>query len=128
MHCKAGAATALLYNLYQKLTKRQVRVFQPHEPEIVPAFARPTASRILKDNEIHRIEDDLQRTLVSIDVLGMYHEQRRMTRAMEGPMLVQRGRRDQDASKAAAAEVKERELEGAEATKVDEVQVKSLQR
>ena len=29
---------------------------------------------MLKDHEIHRIQDDLHRTLVAIDVLGSYHQ------------------------------------------------------
>merc|ERR1719359_1679059 len=93
-----------------------------------PAFMRPTASLILKDHEIHRIENDLHRTLVAIDVLGSYHEHRRAVRAMEGPTLVQRERRDQGArSRMQAADTKE-QAEGMETHKVDEVQVKSLQR
>jgi hypothetical protein len=130
IHCKHGAATFFLYKMYQILTKRQVKQFQPHDngkgPD--PAFMRPTASLILKDPEISRIEDDLHRTLVAIDVLGSYHDQRRYVRSFEGPSFVQRARRDQGArSRQQAADTKE-QAEGMETHKVDEVQVKSLQR
>jgi len=129
IHCKHGAALMFLYKMYQFLTKRQVKVFQPPDTKAPdPAFMRPTASLILKDHEIHRIQDDLHRTLVSIDVLGSYHEHRRAVRAFEGPSFVQRARRDQGArSRLQAADTKE-QTEGLETHKIDEVQVKSLQR
>merc|ERR1719326_1297484 len=85
--------------MYQILTKRTVKYFQPqtNEKRPDPAFMRPTASLILKDHEIHRIQDDLHRTLVAIDVLGSYHEHHRHVRSFEGPTLVQRMKRDQGA-------------------------------
>jgi hypothetical protein len=128
IHCKAGSGTMFLYKLYSVLTERQVKMFQPGDnkpPD--PAFMRPTASLILKDHEIHRIQDDLHRTLVAIDVLGSYHDHRRTVRAMEGPALVYRQRQDQTAKTQNAADTKE-QVEGLETHKVDEVQVKSLQR
>jgi len=130
IHCKAGAALMFLYKLYAILTKRQVKMFQSVDPSKGPdpAFMRPTASLVLKDHEIHRIQDDLHRTLVAIDVLGSYHDHRRSVRAMEGPTLVQRQRTDQVArSRMQAADTKD-QAEGVETHKVDEVQVKSLQR
>jgi len=129
IHCKDGAAFMFLYKMYQILTKRTVKYFQPqtNEKRPDPAFMRPTASLILKDHEIHRIQDDLHRTLVAIDVLGSYHEHHRHMRALEGPTLVQRMKRDATQAKQQAADTKD-QTAGMETHKVDEVQVKSLQR
>jgi len=100
IHMEPGAAMAFLFHLYNLLTKRSVKVFQPQvDPEqVVPAHERlhmrDTASKRLKDPSIHRVHDNVERTIRAIDTLGMYHEERRYQKAVEAPLLIQQHRRN----------------------------------
>jgi len=128
IHCAPGAAISFLFKLYQCLTKRAVKVFSQMEQPVVPAFARDTASTRLKDHEISRIEDNVERTIRAIDTLGMYHEERRHMKAFEAPFLVQHEKKMKSlkAGEEADADRAQDDLLG-ESVQVDEVTVKALQ-
>eukprot|EP00434_Breviolum_minutum_P012283 symbB.v1.2.010826.t1/scaffold711.1/size292957/7 len=98
IHCAPGAAVVFIYRIYEICTKCAVRANAPikelmniqHE---LPPFMRDTASKRLKDPEIARIEDNVERTIVAIDVLGSYHQERRSMKATEAPALIRQERR-----------------------------------
>mmetsp|Transcript_28558 Transcript_28558/g.51719 ORF Transcript_28558/g.51719 Transcript_28558/m.51719 type:complete len:848 (-) Transcript_28558:59-2602(-) len=130
MHCAPGAAILFLFKVYNVLTKRTVKTMGPI-PELMsqehekPAFMRETASRRLKDHEISRIQDNVERTIAAIDTLGYYHQERRTLKATEAPVLIQQERRlrmglpkDNKQSK---------DDEQMESLQIDEVKVKALQ-
>lgn len=50
IHCKAGAAVPLMEQLYTLLTHKTIQASRPQrDTEVVPAFARPTASQLIKE-------------------------------------------------------------------------------
>merc|ERR1719503_431670 len=82
--------------MYAGLTKRPMpRSFAQVESdaEKQPAFMRDTAAKRLKDHEVNRIQDNVERTIRAIDTLGMYHEERRSMKAKEAPTLMKHTRR-----------------------------------
>jgi hypothetical protein len=95
IHCAPGAAEALVFHLYNLMTKRSVKQFEGTVPNqhAVPAFMRDTASRRLKDPEIDRIQDNISRTIAAIDTLGYYHAERREQKASEAPLLISKERK-----------------------------------
>lgn len=126
LHCTAGAAVAFIFKLYNILTKRVVKPIPPPEDQAeLPAFMRDTAAKRLKDPQIERIQDNVERTIAAIDVLGYYHQERRTQKATEAPLLIRKERRQKmglgQENGATSKEVAE------ESTQVDEVKVKALQ-
>lgn len=49
IHCEIDAAVPLIQLIYTLLTKREVKVLPTENDEYVPPFARPTASKLVKD-------------------------------------------------------------------------------
>lgn len=125
IHMEPGAAIAFLFHLYNVLTKRTVKLFQPApDPEQeVPAFMRDTASKRLKDPSIHRVHDNVERTIRAIDTLGIYHEERRYRKAMEAPLLIQEHRKN---AMKPLKEADEEEEEPEEEVNIREVGVKAM--
>mmetsp|Transcript_54077 Transcript_54077/g.123935 ORF Transcript_54077/g.123935 Transcript_54077/m.123935 type:complete len:759 (-) Transcript_54077:124-2400(-) len=72
MHCAEGAAEALIRKCYAILTKRNAPKLQAgggyNDPE-QPAYTRATASTKLRNNEIARVPDDLDRTIRAVMTL-----------------------------------------------------------
>lgn len=129
IHCAPGAAVVLIYRMYEILTKCTVRANAPikelmniqHE---LPPFMRDTASKRLKDPEIARIEDNVERTIVAIDVLGSYHQERRAMKATEAPALIRQERR---LRLGLSQEDLSNQQEHFDSVMIDEVKVKALQ-
>jgi len=130
IHCAPGAAILFLFKVYNVLTKRAVKTMGP-VPELMskehekPAFMRDTASKRLKDHEISRIQDNVERTIAAIDTLGYFHQERRTLKAAEAPALIQQERRlrmglPKDVTKS-------KEDDQMESLQIDEVKVKALQ-
>jgi len=93
IHCAPGAATMFICKLYQILTKKVLRaVAPPPSDKIIPPYMRDTASLRLKDHEINRVHDRVERTIRAIDTLGMFHEERRIQKANEVPHLLRHER------------------------------------
>lgn len=126
IHCAPEAATMLLFHLYHVLTKRTVKTFSPAvDPEPPrPAFMRETASKRLKDPEISRIQDNVERTIRAIDVLGNFHEERRFQKAAEAPLLIQQNRANRTVQGADYDTSKEEDVQ--DSLQMSEVRVKAL--
>eukprot|EP00931_Biecheleriopsis_adriatica_P105310 TRINITY_DN79873_c0_g1_i1.p1 TRINITY_DN79873_c0_g1~~TRINITY_DN79873_c0_g1_i1.p1 ORF type:complete len:851 (+),score=210.45 TRINITY_DN79873_c0_g1_i1:87-2639(+) len=128
IHCAPGAAILFCHKLYAELTKCQVKVHGPiqelmsteHEK---PPFMRDTASRRLKNEEINRIQDNVERTIVAIDALGYYHQERRQLKAVEAPALILQERR----LRMGLSQEESKQEEQMESVQIDEVKVKALQ-
>lgn len=126
IHCAPGAAPAFIFHLYNVLTKRTVREFQPQETgAALPAFMRDTASKRLKDHEIARIQDNVERTIRAIDTLGYYQEERRVQKAAEAPLLIKQERRLKSGLQGTDLETSSKE-ELQDSVHIDEVRVKAL--
>merc|ERR1719491_562327 len=95
IHAAPDAALAFIFKLHQVLTKRNIKHIMPMPVDDAPqpAYTRATASTRLKDHEIARVQDRVERTIKAIDVLGMYHDERRTQKAIEAPMLLREERR-----------------------------------
>eukprot|EP00448_Togula_jolla_P017141 CAMPEP_0170586486 /NCGR_PEP_ID=MMETSP0224-20130122/9772_1 /TAXON_ID=285029 /ORGANISM="Togula jolla, Strain CCCM 725" /LENGTH=798 /DNA_ID=CAMNT_0010910039 /DNA_START=47 /DNA_END=2440 /DNA_ORIENTATION=+ len=94
IHCAPGAAVAFMFKLYNLLTSRTVRAFEPQAGgPPAPAFMRDTASLRLRDTEICRVQDNNERFMRAIDKLNTYHVERRVIKAAEAPFLVRHERR-----------------------------------
>jgi len=126
IHCAQGYAVAFLFKLYNILTKRTVKQIALQEsPKRNPAYMRDTASTRLKDTEIERVQDNIERTIRAIDTLGMYHEERRMLKAADAPTLMKHERRLKIGTPGQAHDsFGPQELQ--ESTQFDEVRVKAL--
>eukprot|EP00933_Yihiella_yeosuensis_P016990 TRINITY_DN14331_c0_g5_i1.p1 TRINITY_DN14331_c0_g5~~TRINITY_DN14331_c0_g5_i1.p1 ORF type:complete len:848 (+),score=176.39 TRINITY_DN14331_c0_g5_i1:57-2600(+) len=126
IHCAPHAAEGFLFKLYNCLTKRTVKLMQPATSgEPLPAFMRDTASKRMKDPEVDRITDNVERTIAAIDVLGYYHQERRQLKDTEAPLLISKERRERmGLAKDLAEHSKEEQVES---THIDEVKVKALQ-
>mmetsp|Transcript_145945 Transcript_145945/g.254649 ORF Transcript_145945/g.254649 Transcript_145945/m.254649 type:complete len:843 (+) Transcript_145945:96-2624(+) len=127
IHCAPGAAEFFLLKLHQVLTKRTIRPIapQPADTSMPPAYMRDTASVRLKDHEISRVQDRVERTIKAIDVLGMYHEERRMQKTLEAPLLLREERRRKMRRPYTDRGLLNSE-ELHESVQIDEVRVKSL--
>lgn len=127
IHCAPGAAVMFILKLYMILTKKTIKPFAPAPPDSMPpAYMRETASRRLKDHEISRIEDRVDRTIRAIDTLGRYHEERRYMKAMEVPHLLRHERQLKARRPGKDLDMMSREI-GEDSVQVDEVRVKALQ-
>lgn len=123
IHCEPGAAVAMLYKLFHGLTKRQIPTFIAAQPNPPPAYMRPTASRVLKDGQIARTADDMERTVKAVTVLQAFEDKRRMMRIHEASALVQSARASRPRRQNASAS---QQQPGEEPTIVNEVAVKAL--
>lgn len=126
IHCAPGAALAFLLHLFAVLTKRAVRLFQPEIRQQVPPFMRDTASKRLKDHEIARIDDNVERTVRAIDVLGNYHEERRALKAVEAPVLIRQERRLRMGLPGKDLDTSSKDDQGLDSMQVAEVRVKAM--
>merc|ERR1719326_1812424 len=64
IHCAPGAAVFFIMKLYGLLTKKPVKFIPPQREEgPLPAYMRDTASLRLKDPEIARVSDRVERTI-----------------------------------------------------------------
>lgn len=128
IHCAPGAAHFFILKLYQLLTKKTVKAIPPAPAEDgpVPAYRRETASWTLKDHEIARVQDRVERTIRAIDTLGVYHEERRFQKAQEAPHLLRRERHTKAKRPGKDLEMMSREI-NEDSMQVDEVRVKALQ-
>ncbi len=83
VHCKSGAAVAMVEKLYTHLTKKTIA---PAETKVepVPAYARPTASKVvkdkLKDPEVVDIKDRLTSTSQMQEVIDSHEMNLRQDR------------------------------------------------
>jgi len=131
IHCAPGYATMFIMKLWSLLTKPKVpmkfampqEMMPPSEP--LPAYMRETASRRLKDPEIDRVQDTVERTIRAIDTLGYYHEERRSIKAAEAPTLMRHERRLKTGMAGEAQDTLERGMEN-ESVQIDEVAVKAM--
>lgn len=130
IHCAPGAAVLLLFKIYQALTGRTVKLHGPIQ-ELKdldmadrPAFMRDTASKRLKDHEISRIPDNVERTIAAIETLGYFHQERRHLKATEAPALIMQERMQKNGQRQEVDTSKEEQVESVQ---VDEVKVKALQ-
>jgi len=129
IHCAPGAAVMFVYKMYELLTKCAVKSMAPikelinYQPEL-PPFMRDTASKRLKDPEISRIQDNVERTIIAIDVLGSYHQERRAIKAQEAPALIRQERRMR---MGLSQEDPDHAQEQTDSVMIDEVKVKALQ-
>jgi hypothetical protein len=87
IHCVPGAAMAMLFKLFQLMTKRNLTIPPKAPPPQLPPFARPTASWRLKDNEIHRVVNDQMRLYRAIEVLDIHNETLGRERSEEASRL-----------------------------------------
>jgi len=127
IHCTHGAATMFILKLYQVLTKKTAKVMQPAPADFIPpAYMRDTASLRLKDNDLNRISDRVERTMHAIQTLGMYHDERRFHKAREGPILLRHERQLKARRPGKDLEMLSREI-NEDSVQVDEVRVKALQ-
>eukprot|EP00397_Hematodinium_sp_SG-2012_P018476 GEMP01018929.1.p1 GENE.GEMP01018929.1~~GEMP01018929.1.p1 ORF type:complete len:768 (+),score=177.90 GEMP01018929.1:61-2364(+) len=76
IHGAAGAAVALIKKLYKYFTKRVVDCPPPGEDsaDAFPDFARPTATWVLKDPELERIENGVARVCHAVAMLEQHNE------------------------------------------------------
>jgi hypothetical protein len=127
IHCAPNAAQEFIMYLYTVLTKKQLkhRPAQPEQTE-VPAFMRDTASVRLKDHEIDRVTDRIERTIKAIDTLGGYHEERRQQKLVEAPLLLREERRRKTRRPGREVDMNSREI-NEDSVQIDEVRVKALQ-
>jgi len=127
IHCAPGAAYFFILKLYQLLTKKTIKHMPPQVTEAAPPpYMRDTASRVLKDHEIARISDRVERTIRAIDTLGRYHEERRYHKAREAPVLLRLERQLKARRPGKDDEMLSREI-NEDSVQVDEVRVKALQ-
>jgi hypothetical protein len=127
IHCAPGAAHYFILKLYQLLTKKAIKAIMPESRDgPLPAYMRDTASHRLKDHEIDRVQDRVERTFRAIDTLGAYHEERRVQKAMEAPILLRHERHLKARRPGQDLEMLSREI-GEDSVQVDEVRVKALQ-
>eukprot|EP00929_Paragymnodinium_shiwhaense_P006898 TRINITY_DN110850_c0_g1_i1.p1 TRINITY_DN110850_c0_g1~~TRINITY_DN110850_c0_g1_i1.p1 ORF type:complete len:845 (+),score=243.11 TRINITY_DN110850_c0_g1_i1:105-2639(+) len=126
IHCAPGAALAFLLKLYSILTGKNIDVIAPVDNSApLPPFMRDTASRRLKDHEIDRIYDKVEKTICALNTLGYYHEERRAVKAAEAPLLLKHERK----LKAAALgqlHSQSGDLDQNESAQIDEVAVKAM--
>jgi hypothetical protein len=127
IHCAPNAAIEFIVKLYTVLTKKQLR-YIPIEGDgtELPAFMRDTASVRLKDHEIDRVHDRIERTIKAIDTLGSYHEERRVQKLKEAPLLLREERRRKTKRPGQEVDMNSREI-NEDSVQVDEVRVKALQ-
>uniref|UniRef100_A0A7S2NP71 Uncharacterized protein n=1 Tax=Zooxanthella nutricula TaxID=1333877 RepID=A0A7S2NP71_9DINO len=118
----------MIFKVYELLTKRTVKITRPPEDpeaaEVRPAFMRDTASKRLKDPEIDRIQDNVERTIRAIDTLGNYHEERRVQKATEAPLLIQQHRQTRMAQGTEYDTTSKEEVQ--DSLQLSEVRVKAL--
>lgn len=127
IHCAPGAATMFILKLYQVLTKKIIKPFAPQPSDnVVPAYMRETASLRLKDPEIARLSDRVERTIRAIDTLGAYHEERRYQKTVEVPILLRHERQLKARKPGKDMDMLSREI-NEDSVQVDEVRVKALQ-
>merc|ERR1719162_77463 len=128
IHCAPGAAHYFILKLYQVLTKKTLKVMQPGPPVEgpPPAYMRDTASYRLKDPEIARVCDRVERTIRAIDTLGAYHEDRREMKAREAPHLLRHERQLKARRPGQDLDDLSRDI-AEDSVQVDEVRVKALQ-
>jgi len=129
IHCAPGAANFFILKLYTVLTKKNIRMCPPsnyQDENPTPAFMRETASYRLKDHEIARIEDRVERTIRAIDTLGHYHDDRRRVKAFEAPILLHHERQVKAARPGNDVDMLSREI-NEDSVQVDEVRVRALQ-
>jgi len=130
IHCAPGAAHAFILKLYQVLTKKVLKVLPSGAmgPEVMPlpAYMRDTASYRLKDHEVARVQDRIERTMRAIDTLGHYHEERRVLKAMEAPHLLRHERQLKARRPGQDLDMESRDI-AEDSVQVDEVRVKALQ-
>lgn len=127
IHCAPGAAHALILKMYQVLTKKTPKVIAASQPIIdLPPYMRETASLRLKDHEIARVQDNVERTIRAIDTLGMYHEDRRVMKAREAPHLLRHERQLKARRPGQDLDMLSRDI-AEDSVQVDEVRVKALQ-
>lgn len=89
IHCATGHAEAFIFKLYSSLTKRKLKLIEPKaKDDDIKPFMRDTASKRMKDPEIARVQDNVERTIRAIDSLGAYHDERRYYKAQEAPTLM----------------------------------------
>eukprot|EP00930_Biecheleria_cincta_P084568 TRINITY_DN74016_c0_g1_i1.p1 TRINITY_DN74016_c0_g1~~TRINITY_DN74016_c0_g1_i1.p1 ORF type:complete len:863 (-),score=192.32 TRINITY_DN74016_c0_g1_i1:128-2683(-) len=130
IHCAPGAAVLFLFKVYQALTNRTVKLHGPVQElkdldmADKPAFMRDTASKRLKDHEIARIPDNVERTIAAIETLGYFHQERRHLKATEAPALIRQERMLKNGQRQEVDTSKEEQVESVQ---VDEVKVKALQ-
>lgn len=125
LHAAPDAAVYFVAKLYTILTKRPVRSFQQDTAELRPAYMRDTASRSLKDHEIDRIEDNMERTYRAHEKLSRHQAERRAVKAMEAPLLLQHSRRSKTNLPGKDLETLAGE-EHSESVEIDEVRVKAM--
>jgi len=127
IHCAPGAALLFIMKLYQLLTKKVLRAVQPLPPDTEqPAYMRDTASYRLKDHEIARVHDNVERTMRAIDTLGMYHDERRFQKAEEAPHLLRHERNIKARKPGSDVDMLSREI-NEDSVQVNEVRVKAMQ-
>jgi hypothetical protein len=127
IHCAPGAAVVFILKLYQVLTKKMPKLIEPAPPdEMIPPYQRHTASYRLKDHEIDRIADRVDRTMRAIDTLGMYHDERRYHKSYEVPHLLRHERALKARRPGKDFETLSRDI-NEDSIEVDEVRVKALQ-
>ncbi|CAE7353517.1 SPATA4 [Symbiodinium natans] len=129
IHCAPGAAVMLMHKIYTFLTRCVVQAHAPIQELVnfqheLPSFMRDTASKRLKDPEIARIQDNVERTIVAIDTLGVFHQERRAIKATEAPALIRQERR---LRMGLSQEDQSHDINQTDSVVVDEVKVKALQ-
>lgn len=128
MHCTPDAALVFILKLHHALTRRSVRATLPPQegPLDRPGFMRDTAAYRLKDPELDRIVDKDTHTYKAIDILGTFHEERRLQKEVEAPLLLRREGRLKSQRPGEGTETLSKD-EHNESVQIDEVRVKSLQ-
>merc|ERR1719158_2057084 len=89
IHGAAGAAVALIKNLYCFFTKRALECPLPvSAPQKLPDYMRPTSTWLLKDHELARLQDDIARMYKAVDILDHHKEDLAMYRYETASQLI----------------------------------------
>uniref|UniRef100_A0A0G4IB68 CH-like domain-containing protein n=1 Tax=Chromera velia CCMP2878 TaxID=1169474 RepID=A0A0G4IB68_9ALVE len=82
MHCAPGAAIPLVVKLYQMLTRKSVKTFRVEGKKDNPQYMNPTASTLMRDNEISRIADEDTRVQKAKETVEEHNEKTAEGRAL----------------------------------------------
>ena len=90
MHVAPEAASTLLKRLFTLLTGKKVNEAPPSNKIEAPPFAHPTASHLLRDSQLQRIQDKPTRDQNSYSVLARHTQTLKFEKTKPGRMSVPR--------------------------------------
>ena len=79
-----NAGLNLIKKVYQILSGKELKEHQRYQRPPTPAYAKPTASKLMKDNELQRIPDKARQTFTAESILHVHNENLRIDRQEPG--------------------------------------------